>query len=582
MSKQHLQKNLKSRDKAALCLLDNDVDAAEEWLEKALEEDENDHAALGMLADVCILRNELREALGLLVLAIAQKPDEKAYLLAFSLCASKISFSFTQFNAGMAQAVEACLAQSELNSEPLFPLWHALLLSYPKVSAVASPEISYDSKERAALTANSFFLAGLKRLVVPNWDFEKALTILRASLLRDLSADSPLWERGDFLRTTAALSRYAFYTEYIFGTTPEEEVWVAKMRQNLSADPSGARAEDVAIFACYESLGRIPEASALAAVCDSEAALGPVADLQIREALRLLEIKKNLPAITLIDDSISGKVQQQYEAFPYPRWHHIPHNAALGEAERTVPQNGSILNAGCGTGFEAALVGTLFPKAEILAIDLSKSSLSYASARAQDLGLSHIKFAQADILQLEGRTERYDYILSSGVLHHMADPFAGWKVLRGLLKPGGLMRIGLYSEIGRSSVVAAREVIRNKGFPATRAGMNEFRQGAGEMLPREVLEKLRESDDYYQMSSFCDLLFHVQEHRFDIVQITTMLNTLGLDFVGFNLPRSIFNAFKEMHGEAANLADLNQWHALEKVHTETFSGMYQFWCRATG
>lgn len=581
MSKQHLQENLKPRDKAALCLLDNEIDAAEEWLEKALEEDENDHASLGMLADVCMLRNEFQEALGLLVLAIAQKPDEKAYLLAFSLCASKISFSFTQFNPGMAQAVEACLAQPELNSEPLCPLWHTLLLSYPKVSAVASPDISYDSKEKAALTANSFFLSGLKRLVVPHWDFEKALTILRASLRRGLSAGAPLWERGDFLRTAAALSRYAFYTEYIFGTTPEEEVWVAGMRQSLSANPSGARAEDVAIFACYESLGRIPEASALAAVCDSEAALVPVADLQIREALRLLAIKKSLPAITPIEDSVSGKVQEQYEAFPYPRWHCMPHDAVLGEAEKTVPQNGRILNAGCGTGFEAALVGTLFPNAEILAIDLSKSSLSYASARAQDMGLSHIKFAQADILQLEGRTERYDYILSSGVLHHMADPFAGWKVLRGLLKPGGLMRIGLYSEIGRSSVIQARAVIQDQGFPSTRAGMNAFRQRADALLPPEALGKLRESSDYYQMSTFCDLLFHVQEHRFDIMQIVEMLKKLELDFVGFNLPRSIFNAFKEMHGVSANLADMNQWHALEKVHTETFSGMYQFWCRAT-
>ncbi|MDP2206545.1 MAG: methyltransferase domain-containing protein [Alphaproteobacteria bacterium] len=582
MSKQHLQKNLKPRDKAALCLLDNDIDTAEEWLEKALEEDENDHAALGMLADVCMLRKEFQEALGLLVLAIAQKPDEKAYLLAFSLCADKLSFSFTQFNAGMAKAVEACLALPELSTDNLCPLWHALLLSHPEVSVIVSPGMLYDSKEKAALTANSLFLSGLKRLIVPNWGFEKALTTLRASLLKDLSSGSHLWERENFLRTAAALSRYCFYTEYIFDTSSEEETLIAAMRQSLSENPAGARAEEIAIFACYESLGRIPAASALAVVCDAETALIPVADLQIREVARLLEIKKDIPCITPIEDSVSGKVREQYEAFPYPRWHHVPHNAVLGEAERSVPQNGSILNAGCGTGYEAALVGTVFPDAEILAVDLSKSSLSYASARAQDLGLSHVKFAQADILQLEGRAERYDYILSSGVLHHMADPFAGWKVLRGLLKPGGLMRIGLYSEIGRSSVVAARKIIQDKGFAATRAGMNEFRQRADKLLPREALEKLRESGDFYQMSTFCDLLFHVQEHRFDLVQIAEILDKLGLDFVGFNLPPRIFKVFEDMHGPAANLADLDQWHALEKVHTEVFSGMYQFWCRAAG
>ncbi|MFN7113606.1 MAG: methyltransferase domain-containing protein [Alphaproteobacteria bacterium] len=580
MSNQHLQKNLKPRDKAVLCLLENDIDAAEEWLEKALEEDENDHAALGMLADVCMLRSEFQEALGLLVLAIAHKPDEKAYLIAFSLCAAKLSFSFTQFNPGMAKAVEACLAQPEINTDSLYPLWLALLRSNPELSVLVSPNTVYDSEEKAALTANTLFIAGLKRLVLPDWDFERALTNLRASLLRDLSSGSSLWRRDNFLLTAAALSRYCFYTEYIFGTTPEEEALIAAMHQSLSENPSGARAEEIAIFACYESLGRISETSALMEVCDTETALIPLADLQVREAARLAEIKKNLTSLTPIEDSISGKVQEQYESFPYPRWNCLPHDTVLGEAERTVSENGSILNAGCGTGYEAALAGAVFPEAKILAIDLSKTSLSYAAARAQDLGLSNVEFAQADILQLAVRSERYDYILSSGVLHHMENPFAGWAALRGLLKPKGLMRIGLYSEAGRRSVVAARDIIRDKGFVATRAGMNEFRQRADELLPYEALRKLRESSDYYQMSTFCDLLFHVQEHRFDLPQISGMLENLGLDFMGFNLPPLFFKAFNDMHGSDANLVNLDQWHAFEMLHTETFSGMYQFWCRA--
>ncbi len=41
----------------------------------------------------------------------------------------------------------------------------------------------------------------------------------------------------------------------------------------------------------------------------------------------------------------------------------------------------------------------------------------------------------------------------------MADPEAGWRVLRGLLARRGLMRIGLYSERGRADVVALQELI---------------------------------------------------------------------------------------------------------------------------
>jgi len=582
MSKNYLQKKLKPRDRAALCLLDNDIDRAEEWLEKALEEDEKDHAALGMMADICMLRGEFQEALGLLVLAIAEKADEKAYLFSFVLCASKLRFSFTHFNAAMAHALEACLAHPEISSPPLWRFWHALLTCHPEVSALVAPDVAYDSREKAALAEHPFFLAGIKKLLVFDVGFERSLTVLRAALRRDLTADSPFWRKEGFLSIAAALSAYCFYTEYIFDTTDEEDVWVGAMRERLSQNPSSVRTEEIALFSCYEDLGGISAADELAAACDAEAALDPVADLQIRDAARLIEVKKSIVSITPIADEISAKVQAQYEVFPYPRWQFLPFDAVLGEVERDVPQDGRILIAGCGTGYEAALVGMLFPKAEILAIDLSKSSLSYAVARAQDLGLTHITFAQADIIQLAGRTERYDYILSSGVLHHMSDPFAGWKVLRGLLKPDGLMRIGLYSEKARRDISLARDLIRENGFEATSAQMKSFRRRAGELVPAWALETLRKRQDYYQMSMLCDMLFHVQEHRFDLAQIAEMLDDLTLDFIGFNLFPESFETFREMHGEAANPADLTQWQVLEEAYPDTFTSMYQFWCRATG
>ena len=45
------------------------------------------------------------------------------------------------------------------------------------------------------------------------------------------------------------------------------------------------------------------------------------------------------------------------------------------------------------------------------------------------------------------KKEKFDIIESAGVLHHMSEPMTGWRVLTDLLKPSGLMRIGLYSEL---------------------------------------------------------------------------------------------------------------------------------------
>ncbi len=61
-----------------------------------------------------------------------------------------------------------------------------------------------------------------------------------------------------------------------------------------------------------------------------------------------------------------------------------------------------------------------------------------------------------------GRT--FDFIDVSGVLHHMADPWQGWRVLLSLLRPGSTMQVGLYSELARQHVVAARKLIAERGY----------------------------------------------------------------------------------------------------------------------
>ena len=47
---------------------------------------------------------------------------------------------------------------------------------------------------------------------------------------------------------------------------------------------------------------------------------------------------------------------------------------------------------------------------------------------------------------------RFDLIEAVGVLHHLADPYAGWRVLLSLLRPGGFMLLGLYSAPARRNL----------------------------------------------------------------------------------------------------------------------------------
>ena len=71
--------------------------------------------------------------------------------------------------------------------------------------------------------------------------------------------------------------------------------------------------------------------------------------------------------------------------------------------------------------------------------------------------------------------KQFDIIESAGVLHHMGNPKAGWKILTDCLKPNGLMSIGLYSEIARRHIVKIRNEICQTGIGSSKTEMRSFR-----------------------------------------------------------------------------------------------------------
>ena len=139
---------------------------------------------------------------------------------------------------------------------------------------------------------------------------------------------------------------------------------------------------------------------------------------------------------------------------------------------------------------------------------------------------------QADILDASKLNKKFDIIESGGVLHHMDNPMAGWKVLTDCLRPGSLMKIGLYSEIARQYIVKMRQEISNAGIGLSHAAMKSFRTMVM-TSEQEHHKTILGSNDFYSMSTITDLLFHVQEHRFTIPQIGDYLDQLGLKFCGF-------------------------------------------------
>ena len=195
---------------------------------------------------------------------------------------------------------------------------------------------------------------------------------------------------------------------------------------------------------------------------------------------------------TAIASGVSQAVREQYEENPYPRWSRValPDNPTnYGKslrrqfpfAEFAPVFNGPIVDvliAGCTTGLHSIGVASAFRNVRVLAIDISRASLAHAKRKSDELGLSNVEYAQADIMDIRSAGRTFDAIETSGVLHHLADPWAGWRVLLSLLRPGGLMNLAFYSEIARRPLIPAQSFIKEQGYGSAVEDIRRFRHHA--------------------------------------------------------------------------------------------------------
>jgi SAM-dependent methyltransferase len=417
---------------------------------------------------------------------------------------------------------------------------------------------------------------------------ETRLRALRQRLL-DAWANDALRASPRLVELACALAQQCFLNEYLWPETPAEAATIARLEARVRA--GGASALEVALLAAYRPLAAIP---ALTRPAASDAAFGRLWQRQVVEPAEEARLHAAIPVLTAVTDATSRAVQAQYEENPYPRWQRVPASSAsafplrqalatffpcLDLARFAVPESPDILIAGCGTGLQAAITAARNPTARILAVDLSRRSLAYAMRRCGELKLANLRFGQADLLELGALAERFDMIECTGVLHHLRDPLAGWRVLVSLLKRGGVMKIALYSELGRRGVVAARELIA--GLGPDRDGIRAGRELVLDQPEASPVRPLVHSPELYSASRVRDLLFHVQEHRFTTATLADAIRALGLEFLGFELAdRTVLGAYRERFPDDPAAISLERWGRFEAEHPHTFTGMYQFWVGA--
>ena len=454
---------------------------------------------------------------------------------------------------------------------------------------INSNSLLLNNKVIKKLLKEEFFHLILQKTFLTDRFLETLVTRIRKEILLSLEKKENIL--SEYYNFIFSLAEQCFLNEYVFFQSEEENKNIINLEKKISNNIENKEIE-IAILGSYKPLIQIESIKNKLLNYTSKIDLfNDMIDMQVKEPLREIELKNSIKSIKVISDDISKKVKDQYEENPYPRWRFGIKNATanfLFYLNNDIKPNGiefnnkfikpNVLIAGCGTG-QQILNAIGYQNSNIVAVDLSFASLAYAKRKIEELGHKNVEFLQGDILNLNILNKKFDIIECAGVLHHMREPLEGLKVLLNLLEPHGFLKLGLYSDKARKHIVKIREFIKKKKFKNTEEDIRNCREEILKQSNDPILHKVIHNFDFYSTSGTRDLIFHVQEHRYTIPEISKILKDLNLEFIGFSTNPILKEKYLQSFPNDKKNLSLDNWNEFEINNPGIFKGMYQFWIR---
>jgi SAM-dependent methyltransferase len=241
---------------------------------------------------------------------------------------------------------------------------------------------------------------------------------------------------------------------------------------------------------------------------------------------------------------VAEEVRDFYDHYPYPRpidslekyrrrWQDPQRRRAdyhLFWPARPYKEDLSILIAGCGTS-QAAKYALRWPEAQVTGIDVSATSLRCTEDLKRKYSLDNLRVCQMPIERVNDLESNFDQIVCTGVLHHLADPDAGLRALRGVLNRDGTMHLMVYAPYGRTGIYMLQDFCRRTGIHASDADIRDLITALGALPPGHPLENLlREAPDFRREAALADALLHPHDRAYSVPQLFDFLQKGGLTF----------------------------------------------------
>ena len=567
-----------------------------EFYNKAIEKDPNFSDAYANLGGALLDLGLTEEALKVLITAIEINPNSACAIENLKSCASRLPD--IKDEEATEKVYEILIKRTDFRHQYLSKIFTRVHKDQLKLALK-----NWDSEEPSKnkylrkISSDWRLKKSLTLLIPADREIEILLTELRHKLL--LLSISTRGTPETVRQLTESLASQCHLNEYAYYESPEESALVESITKQL-CNKSKLIHKYLAAVGCYrsiESLNIDQNQLELYPIVSEES--NAMMHLHIKEERQLAAIKSSLIQETNLNNTTSINVKKMYEDNPYPRYRYTQFTPSLAAKDiRSIINNETtsrnikfdmswstnnftpkVLIAGCGTGAHL-LSSSRYKNARITAIDISSTSLAYAILKAKEYSFCSVQYHLLDILEVNRLNTQFDVIECSGVLHHMQSPEAGLKALINNLKPGGFIKIALYSELGRAEVIKARDFIAKESIESNSAGIRSFRKQVLEGEVEELNSLPELSHDFYTISACRDLCFHVSEHRFSINSLKKLLANSKLLFKGFILPSGIGSYYKSSFPEDSDMTSLDNWSKFEESNPNTFRGMYQFWAQS--
>ncbi len=290
--------------------------------------------------------------------------------------------------------------------------------------------------------------------------------------------------------------------------------------------------------------------------------------------------------MTATPDPRDDVVARQYERWAYPQpiddlatwidsnweWFDPVHAHRIQWPDRDYRPDLDVLIAGCGTN-QAAVFAFTNPAAKVVAIDVSQPSLDHQQYLKEKHGLWNLELRRLPIEELPALGRDFDLVVSTGVLHHMADPLTGMKALAGCLRRDGVLGCMLYAKYGRSGVELLQSVFDDLGLRQDDELVKLVRETMSLLSPDHAVQSYRRIARNLQFDAvLVDTFLHGRERSYTVDDCIDLVTAGGLVFQGWLLKAPYYahdlSAPASAFHRAVNaLPETRLWSVMERIHT---------------